>query len=444
MDNNYTKINADKISGFIINDEDGSDLAISFLKNKDSFRPFKDGLKELFRMKNIDIDLSDNEVMADFLYSKLKDIKANIEKETVISWFSGTHRPKVEAGSRLKMYEICFALNLNETETTWFFQHIYYDRAFNCHTIDEAVFYFAFSNGLTYQKSLNIIKKINEADAPAATNYEGNYTLFVKNQINSMKTAGELTTFLISNKENFKSWNKSAGNMLKSLAAEITIPESAKKKTDELKRNISRFLSAPSDKTSCKKNNFSGKIHPEDYTDCGLIVREIIYDSMHNSYDTISQCEYIKDVMNNRNFMKNASILRYLITTSVGAGKDTSIPYIVRNNFPSKKTMSDILSEDKLSTSKSYDSIRKLIILLDFYRFWVNAKLNSETEYYKTLDEDKLTEIYIEEANNCLYDCGYEDLYAGNPYDWIFLCSAHANDPLDFFRSCFSELLPEE
>ena len=51
-----------------------------------------------------------------------------------------------------------------------FFQHIYYDRAFNCHTIDEAVFYFAFSNGLTYQKSLNIIKKINEADAPAATN----------------------------------------------------------------------------------------------------------------------------------------------------------------------------------------------------------------------------------------------------------------------------------
>ena len=151
------------------------------------------------------------------------------------------------------MYDICFAFILNETETTWFFQHIYYDRAFNCHTIDEAVFYFAFSNGLTYQKSLNIIKKINEADAPAATNYEGNYTLFVKNQINSMKTAGELTTFLISNKENFKSWNKSAGNMLKSLAAEITIPESAKKKTDELKRNISRFLSAPSDKTSCKK-----------------------------------------------------------------------------------------------------------------------------------------------------------------------------------------------
>ena len=110
MDNNYTKINADKISCFIINDEDGSDQAISFLKNKDSFRPFKDGLKELFRMKNIDIDLSDNEVMADFLYSKLKDIKANVEKETVISWFSGTHRPKVEAGSRLKMYEICFAL----------------------------------------------------------------------------------------------------------------------------------------------------------------------------------------------------------------------------------------------------------------------------------------------------------------------------------------------
>ena len=99
--------------------------------------------------------------------------------------------------------------------------------------------------------------------------------------------------------------------------------------------------------------------------------------------------------------------------------------------------MSDILSEDKLSTSKSYDSIRKLIILLDFYRFWVNAKLNSETEYYKTLDEDKLTEIYIEEANNCLYDCGYEDLYAGNPYDWIFLCSARKMIRLIFLDPVF-------
>lgn len=444
MDNNYTRFNTDSISDFINNDEDGSDQAISFLKDKNSFRPFDQGLKELFKIKNIDVDLSDNDKMADFLYSKLKDIKANIEKDTVISWFSGKHRPKVEAGSRIKMYEICFALNLNKAETIWFFQHVYYDRAFNYHTIDEAVFYFAFSNGLTYMESLDIINKINEADAPSATNYEGNYTLFVKNQINSMKTIDELTTFLISNKENFKSWNKSAGNMLKSLAAEITIPASAKEKIDKLKRNISRFLSRPSDKTNQSKNAFSGKIYLEDYNDCGLIVREIIYDSRNNNYNTQSQCEYIKEVMNNRNFMKNASILRYLVTTSVGAGKDSTIPYIVRNNFPSKKTMSDLLSEDKISTTKSYDSIRKLIILLDFYRFWVNVKLNSENEFYKDLDNDKLTEIYIEEANSCLYDCGYEDLYAGNPYDWIFLCAAHADDPLEFFRSCLSDLLPDE
>lgn len=197
MNNNYTKFNTNSISEFINNDEDGSDEAISFLKNKNSFRPFDLGLKELFKMKNIDVDSSDNEKMADFLYSKLKDIKANIEKETVISWFSGKQRPKVEAGSRIKMYEICFALNLNASETTCFFQRVYYDRAFNCHTIDEAVFYFAFSNGLTYMESLDIINRISEADAPVAVNYESNYTLFVRNQINSMKTIDELTTFLI-------------------------------------------------------------------------------------------------------------------------------------------------------------------------------------------------------------------------------------------------------
>ena len=58
--------------------------------------------------------------------------------------------------------------------------------------------------------------------------------------------------------------------------------------------------------------------------------------------------------------------------------------------------MSDILSEEKSSVSTSYDSIRKMIVLLDFYRFWLNVKLSVG---YTELTKSELTETYIDEAN---------------------------------------------
>ena len=114
------------------------------------------------------------------------------------------------------------------------------------------------------------------------------------------------------------------------------------------------------------------------------------------------------------------------------------IPYIIRNNFPSRKIMSDVLSDNKISVSKSYDSIRKMIVLLDFYRFWVTVKLKNEDKNLSI--DDSLSEIYLEETNACLYQCGYEELYAGNPYDWIFLCCARSENPLEYLRALIGEL----
>ena len=72
------------------------------------------------------------------------------------------------------------------------------------------------------------------------------------------------------------------------------------------------------------------------------------------------------------------------------------------------------MSEDDISTSTSYDSIRKVIILLDFYRFWVNVKLD---EGQTGLIKIELAEVYHEEADDLLYHCGNNALYNGNPYN---------------------------
>ena len=103
--------------------------------------------------------------------------------------------------------------------------------------------------------------------------------------------------------------------------------------------------------------------------------------------------------------------------------------------------MSDVLSEEKVTVSKSYDSIRKTIILLDFYRFWISVKLG---KIYTEFSKDELRDIYVDEAADLLYNCGYEELSAVNPYDWLFLSSAQSDEPLSYFRACMNELLPNE
>ena len=192
MRQDYTEFNKQSTTEYPSIDD--VEDAIDFLKAPASFRSFRTGLIKIFLDKYIE-NISDNsdsidinfinidsnsidltnidstkseavrinsmepesadsyveEQMAKCLFNKLHKIGSSIEYNTVLSWFQGKHRPKVEAGYRQQIYEICFALNLTFDETKWFFGHVYYDRAFNCHTIEEAVFYYAFRNNVGYQ-----------------------------------------------------------------------------------------------------------------------------------------------------------------------------------------------------------------------------------------------------------------------------------------------------
>lgn len=428
----YTVFNEQSLSNYNSIDEDLDD-AVDFLRNPDSFRSFDNGLKELMKRKGYP-DTDDDKKMADCLISRLRKIHSTIENETVYAWFSGKHRPKIEAGSRRKMYEICFALELDHKETIWFFNHVYCDRAFNCHTIDEAVFYFAFLHGNTYRESLDIIAAVNESASMEADSDDSaaNYTQFIQSRIADLQSTDELRNFLIANKEAFNIWNTSALDTLRDLVQELTGGKEAKSKVDNLKRMLTRKIN------SNIPFKYQDLINIHDYNTCGLLVREILFDAQN---DPVSPAEYITEAIGGKNIQKNTFVLDRILSTISGMPKNTDIPYLVKNNFPSKKVMSDVLDESKVSVSRSYDSIRKMIILLDFYTFWVNVKL--ETTDLSDLSKDDLSKIYLEEANDRLCLCGYEDLYAGNPYDWIFLCSSRSEDPLAFFRACIADLLPE-
>lgn len=433
MNKNYTQYNSDSIYQFL--DEDDTTDAIDFLKNPSNFRSFNEGLTEIMIKKGYIPENATPTEITNILYEKLAKIGASRSLSTVNSWITGTHRPLIESGYRKQIYEICFALNLDLQETIWFFHHVYYDRAFNCHTIDESVFYFCFKNNISYQNALHIIKAIE--DAPTKTvisKINHNYTLFVQQKIEEINSTEELILFLILNKENFSSWNESAYKTLTDLVSELLPSENGKKDIDKIKRKI-------------KSNNSSFGIIPKlsNQKEWGLVMKEFFFDFSDESYIHI---------LDGKNIRSNNFLLEQILGMKLQdkSKKDAShknerfiekesIPDIVKNNFPSKKTMSDILSEEKVLQNKPYDSIRKLIILLYFYRFWCEIKINNLDD---SNDEIPLSDIFIDEINYLLFQCGYEEIYAGNPYDWIFLCSAQAYDPLSYFRQCITYLLVDK
>lgn len=408
-----------------------------YLKDPSSFRTFDKGLIELLIKKGYSANRENINDMTDYLFSKLRDINSTVSKKTVLSWLSGERRPKIEAGYRQRMYEICFALNLTAEETIWFFHHVYYARAFNCHIIDEAVFYYAFLNNLPYSEALKIIDTVN-ASKPNADAVDGDpyYTNFIQKRISEFKSINELEELLISNKNNFNSWNKSALRTLNGLIDELKASEAAKKDIDKLKDAI-----RGAKKRNNKLNTINLKIN--NYDQCGLIMKELFYDAKHDENNSQSEAEYILEAIDNINVRSNDFLLERLLSTYEGFSKRAvDIPYAVLNSFPSKSSMSGVLSEAGISKSKSYDAIRKMIVLLDFYSFWVQIKIGENEIDLNDISKDDLFNIYLDEANTRLNQCGYEDLYAGNPYDWIFLCSARNDEPLNFFRSCIEELLP--
>ena len=78
----------------------------------------------------------------------------------------------------------------------------------------------------------------------------------------------------------------------------------------------------------------------------------------------------------------------------------------------------------------TYEEFRKVIILLHFYNYCIRNW--NETDY----DE------FVVDMNRILNDCCLAELYAGNPFDWLFLYSMTYEDyPLDVFRGVIAEAL---
>ncbi len=368
--------------------------ALAFFHDPDNFPSFSQGLTRLLESHGYQGPLEDAGQKADFLYGKLSGIGVSVSKSTVSDWFTGKHRPALVSNSRLLMRQICFALSLTLEEAAQFFRQVYYDRFFQCHTIEEAVSYYCLSNRLPYSHAQELLAKIEafpdkeQASAPV-------FTRDIQKRLDGCRTDSMLLSFFQAEKHVFASWNTSAQYAIRQLLSRIQGNEKDK-----------RFRKALSKDAACSLKSLR---------QCSLIFQELFYDK------GAGLCGDIKG----KNVASLDFMLDCILHTPNGIAKDAAIPQILRTNFPAKKTFSKILNE--IENSTSYDSIRKCLILLKFYDFWCRCKLAQDKTPYHF-------DTYADEMNHLLGECGYGSLYQGNPYDCLFLWAATTEDPLGYLR----------
>ncbi len=356
------------------------------------FRPFSVAITEFISEHGYQGDASDAEAKVDFIRTAFAKANMDAPRE-VREWFAG------QPVKRDTVFQICFAFGLDGGETDEFFRRIYAkERSFNCHIMQEAIYYFCLNNGLTWADALDIQSQVALSGKDAG-NGEVVYTGSIIAELNDIETKEELIAWLKDNLDKFVGYgNVTAYETIRRLWRQASGPAGL------LKREHDRLASMLDDEAIGRKSPFrtgSDGAKPWD------------------AYLAILQLDK-KDVKK--------------------LGTDRSIKPILeklhddaQDSFPDRQGIDLILRGEHVS----YERVRKWLVLLTFYTYWARKALAKGDYESSPGDADRC----IAEMNRYLIDCSYPELYVGNPYDWIFFYAVKDSEPLRTFRYIWNELL---
>ena len=356
------------------------------------FRPFSKAMDEFLKEHGFAGNIEDADAKAAFVRAVFAKANMDAPRE-VREWFAG------QPVKRDTVFQICFAFGLDGGETDEFFRRIYTkERSFNCHLMQEAIYYFCLNNGLTWADALDI-----QSRAPLAGKDAGDvdvvYTGSIIAELNDLESKEEFIAWLNENIDKFVPY----GN--------VTAYETI--------RRLWRQAAGPD----------------------GLLIQEnqklsslLDDDAMGNksSFRTGSSGARLYDAY--------LAILQLDKKTVKKLGTDRSIKPILeklhddaQDSFPDRPGIDLILRGEHVS----YERVRKWLVLLTFYTYWAKRAIANGNYEAQPDDADRC----IAEMNRYLIDCGYPELYVGNPYDWIFFYAIKDSEPLRAFRYIWNELL---
>ncbi|MGN0805389.1 MAG: hypothetical protein ACI4MS_08410 [Candidatus Coproplasma sp.] len=355
-------------------DENRESDVVDFLNRAGTFRTFGEGLTTLIQKKYHSVSSQD---VIDFIITSSKmnavNLKEIASKGTLNNWFNEGLRPKKGEDSREKIFALAFALQFSVEETAELFHKVYLDRAFDFRSENEIVYYYCLSSGKSWGDAKRIISSIEHIES---SNDMTEYTSEIKAEIDKLNDENDLLSYIITHRHNLEKSNVTAKSKLAKLLVEAKIYAS---KEAELPEHEGQF------------------------------------DGCWKKEDTVSV-----------NFMYGI-ITETMPSTKKGTTtifKDARLPKEIANRFPEVASFSE--------KEPTYESIRKMIILLFSYVFWYHVQWEK-----KDCDLDD----YTAQLDSLLNECGFSTMYYGNPYDWLFLFCTLSEYPLDAFRGILYESL---
>ena len=90
------------------------------------------------------------------------------------------------------MFQLCFAFHLDGWETDEFFRRVYTrERSFDCHRVQEAVYYFCLNHGLSFSDAQDICRQLPQSPKQAQLGQTAIYTSSIIAELNRMDTREE-------------------------------------------------------------------------------------------------------------------------------------------------------------------------------------------------------------------------------------------------------------
>lgn len=360
------------------------------------FRPFSVAITEFITERGYAGDAADIEAKVTFIRTAFSKANMDAPRE-VREWFTLQQPVKRDTA-----FQICFAFGLDGIETDEFFRRIYArERSFNCHQVQEAIYYFCLNNGLTWADAMDIQSRVPLAGKEkAGANVV--HTDSIIAELGDLETKDEMITWLKENIDKFTASNVTAYENIRRLWELTAGPNGLLIQEHESPELTSILDDSATDRT--KKLNFGAD---------GV--------RLYDAYLAILQLDK-KDVKRLETDRSIKPILEKLHDS-------------VQDSFPDRQGIDLILRGEHVS----YERVRKWLVLLTFYTWWARKAIEKGDYAADPGDADRC----IATMNQYLIESGYPELYVGNPYDWIFFYAAKNEVPLFAFRYIWNELLTD-
>ena len=409
---NYTDF-FDKKTKSIVDEDDYID---ELKRIVGKFRTFGETMDSFIMEHGYNGELNDVDGKVKFISEKCKQAGVPVRRN-VKKWF--TEEKRVERISKVP-FQLCFAFQLSVDEANDFLRRICLSRGFDCHSVEEVVYYFAMKTGLTYSDAQDILSNVSEVKSGKIQDEELIYTDFIVEEIDEIETSDELIKYLNDNVCKFSYNNATAYEAIRTIWEDIAGDE---KEEGIAIRESRKIYPAFDEEYTSLEIYGSGKKKSEKETGREKEIKV-------RSRDDDSRWEIYLQILG-LSGKSAASLYKSRSLKSILRDEKLLHP-LAEDSFPDRDGINKILNGEHVS----HERVRKLLILLVFYKFYAIRALRNNRYIVPEEDGDRC----VSAINANLVSANYPVLYAGNPYDFLILMSIRMDAPLQTFREFMREL----